>query len=356
MQNAYLILENGKTYKGISFGCTGTSIGELVFTTGMTGCTESLTDPSYYGQLVIFTFPQLGNYGIAHADMESSGIHVRGAIVREFCENPSNFRSEENVDSFLKRFGIVGIAGVDTRELTQMIRDGGVMNAVITTEGPDFPLEKLREYKIVDAVKNTSTKERYTIEPDGKAHFTVAFMDYGAKKSIIKNLVKRGCRVVVFPYNATAEEVLSISPDGVMLSNGAGDPADNISCIEELRKLFGKVPMFGICLGHQMMALAAGATTSKMKFGHRGANQPVKDLETGKVYITCQNHGYAVDVDSLNSIGAKLRFVNVNDGTCEGVDYPELNAFSMQFHPEAHGGPRDCEAAFDRFFQMMEGE
>ena len=356
MQKAYLILENGKTYEGISFGSTGTSVGELVFTTGMTGCAESLTDPSYYGQLVIFTFPQIGNYGIADADMESSGIHVRGAIVREFCEKPSNFRCDETVDGFLKRFGIVGISGIDTRELTQMIRDGGVMNAVITTEGPNYPLDELKNYKITDAVKNTSTKERYVVEAKGEAKYKVAFIDYGAKKSIINNLSKRGCRVEVFPYDSTAEEIMSISPDGIMLSNGAGDPADNTFCIGELKKLFGQAPIFGICLGHQMMAIAAGATTSKMKFGHRGANQPVKDLETGQVYITCQNHGYAVDVGSLHSIGAKLRFINVNDGTCEGIDYPELRAFSMQFHPEAHGGPRDCEAAFERFIQMMEGK
>ncbi len=354
MQNAYLILENGKTYEGISFGASGTSVGELVFTTGMTGCAESLTDPSYYGQLVIFTFPQFGNYGIADADMESSGIHVRGAIVREYCDKPSNFRCDESVDAFLKRHGIVGISGIDTRELTQMIRDGGVMNAVITTEGQEYPIEKLQKFKITDAVKNTSTKDRFIVEADGSERFRVAFIDYGAKRSMISNLTRRGCRVEVFPYNATAQEILDTCPDGIMLSNGAGDPADNQGCIEEIKKLFGKAPIFGICLGHQMMAIAAGATTSKMKFGHRGANQPVKDLETGRVYITCQNHGYAVDAESLKPIGAKLRYVNVNDGTCEGVDYPEIRAFSMQFHPEAHGGPRDCEGAFDRFIEMME--
>jgi carbamoyl-phosphate synthase small subunit len=353
MQKAFLILENGKKYEGTSFGAVGTTVGELVFTTGMTGCAESLTDPSYYGQIVIFTFPQFGNYGIADADMESTGIHVRGAVVREYCPAPSNFRCDETVDEFLKRHNIIGISGVDTRELTQMIREGGVINAVITTD-PDYKWENLHDFRITGSVESTSTKTVETLMPEGEVKYSVALMDYGAKKSIAENLVKRGCKVTIFPYNTTAEEVLSINPDGIMLSNGPGDPSDNVEVIAELKKMFGKAPMFGICLGHQMMALAAGATTEKLKFGHRGANQPVKDIKTGRVYITCQNHGYAVNVESLKNIGAELRYVNVNDGTCEGVDYPALNAFSMQFHPEAHGGPRDCEGAFDRFISMME--
>lgn len=353
MQKAFLVLANGKKYEGTIFGAISDTVGELVFTTGMTGCVESLTDPSYYGQIVIFTFPQFGNYGICDTDMESNGIHVRGVVVREFCPNPSNFRCDETVDEFLKRHNIVGISGIDTRELTQMLRDDGVINAAITTD-PDFDYKTLAAFRVEGSVEATSTKEPYTIAPEGEAKYSVALMDYGAKGSIADNLVKRGCRVTVLPYNTSAEEVMALSPDGIMLSNGPGDPADNVEVIENLKKLFGKAPMFGICLGHQMMALAAGATTEKLKFGHRGANQPVKDLETGRVYITCQNHGYAVNVESLKRIGAELRYVNVNDGTCEGVDYPELNAFSMQFHPEAHGGPRDCEEAFDRFINMME--
>ncbi len=340
-------------FEGSSFGAEGESVGELVFTTGMTGACESLTDPSYYGQLVVFTFPQFGNYGICPDDMESGRIHVRGAVVRQVCREPSNFRCRENVDEFMRRYGVVGIEGVDTRELTQMIRDRGVINAVITPN-PDYPYGDLAGYRVTDSVRNTSTKERLEYSAQGEEKYTVALIDYGAKRSIAGNLTKRGCRVVVFPQDAGAEEIMSIHPDGIMLSNGPGDPADNGGCITEIKKLFGRAPMFGICLGHQLMALAAGASTKKLKFGHRGANQPVRDVRTGHVYITCQNHGYAVDSDSLDGIGAELRYVNVNDGTCEGVDYPLFNAFSMQFHPEAHGGPRDCEGGFNRFTDMME--
>ena len=353
MGKAYLILENGKKYEGVSFGASGTSVGELVFTTGMTGCVESLTDPSYFGQLVIFTFPMFCNYGVADADMESSSIHVRGAVVREVCDEPSNFRCQENIQTFMERMGIVGIAGVDTRELTQLIRDRGVMNAVITGD-PDYDWQSLKDYRVEGSVPATSTKVMEELLPEGEVKRTVALMDYGAKGSIPENLLKRGCRVLVMPFDTGAEEILKLGIDGVMLSNGPGDPADNTGCIREIGKLMGRVPVFGICLGHQMMALSQGGRTVKLKFGHRGANQPVKDLSTGRVYITCQNHGYAVDMDCLDAIGAKARFVNVNDGTCEGLDYPGKRAFSMQFHPEAHGGPRDTEWAFDRFMDMME--
>ena len=353
MGKAYLILENGRKFQGESFGKAGTSVGELVFTTGMTGCVESLTDPSYFGQLVVFTFPMFCNYGVADADMESSSIHVRGAVVREVCAEPSNFRCEENIQHFMERMGIVGISGVDTRELTQLIRDGGVINAVITDDA-DYDWRTLQKYRVEGSVEATSIREPEILLPEGDVRHTVVLMDYGAKGSITENLLKRGCRVVILPYDSSVETVMSYKPDGIMLSNGPGDPQDNTGCIEVIRAPFGRKPMFGICLGHQMMALAAGGRTVKLKFGHRGANQPVKDLTTGRVYITCQNHGYAVDMDCLEAIGAKPRFVNVNDGTCEGVDYPGRNAFSMQFHPEAHGGPRDTEWAFDRFMDMME--
>ena len=354
MQKAYLILENGLVLEGQHFGAMGTTRGELVFTTGMTGCAESLTDPSYYGQIVIYTFPQFGNYGICHEDMEHGHCHIQGVVAREFCEMPSNFRCDESVDEFLKRQNVVGIAGVDPRRLTQLIRDQGVVNAEITTELPLCAPEELSSFRVSESVENTSTAQAVVLPANGQEKFSVALLDYGAKKSIAESLRVRGCKVTVLPYSTSSEEIMAIKPDGIMLSNGPGDPSDNLFCIEQIQKLFGKVPMFGICLGHQMMALAAGAKTKKMKFGHRGANQPVKDLKTGRVSITSQNHGYAVDPETLPSTEGVLRYVNVNDGTCEGVDYPNLHAFSLQFHPEAHGGPLDCQDAFDRFTAMME--
>lgn len=356
MKKVYLLLENGMVFEGNGFGASSSQMGEAVFTTGMTGCAESLTDPSYHGQIIIFTFPMLGNYGIAHADMESESIHARGVIVRDMCEIPSNFRSDESVDQFLKRYNVPGISGIDTRFLTQLIRDEGVMNAVITPEKPDGGIpESLKSYRVSASVENVSPKKIHVLESICKINRSVALIDYGAKKSISDSLRKRGCAVTVYPYDTPAETILAAGHDGIMLSNGPGDPADNLFCVEQIKKLMGTLPIFGICLGHQMMALAAGGRTTKMKFGHRGANQPVKDLQTGKVYITSQNHGYAVDSESLKDSGAVTRFVNVNDGTCEGVDYPSMNAFSLQFHPEAHGGPLDCEKMFDRFILMMGG-
>jgi carbamoyl-phosphate synthase small subunit len=356
MEKAYLLLENGMVFEGMGFGAAGTRTGEAVFTTGMTGCAESLTDPSYHGQIIIFTFPMIGNYGIAHADMESASIHARGVVVRELCEIPSNFRSDESVDSFLKAHNVPGISGIDTRFLTQLIRDQGVMNAVITSEMPvgSVPSD-LRAYRVTEAVESVSPKQVRVTDTEDRAEFSVALIDYGAKKSITSSLVRRGCRVTAYPYDTPAEVILAAGHNGVMLSNGPGDPADNTFSIAQIEKLMGRLPTFGICLGHQMMALAAGGETVKMKFGHRGANQPVKDLETGRVFITSQNHGYAVASESLASSGAVTRYINVNDGTCEGVDYPSLNAFSLQFHPEAHGGPLDCEGMFDRFIAMMGG-
>lgn len=358
MEKAYLILENGRVYTGQHFGATGETRGELVFTTGMTGCAESLTDPSYFGQIVLYTFPQFGNYGICREDMESETCVFRGVVVREYCDAPSNFRCQLSVDEFLKEQGVVGIAGVDTRELTQLLRDHGVCNAIITTQAPadlarPVPAD-LAAYRVTQAVEHTSVTRPLVRHPEGEARYHVALLDYGAKDSIADSLVRRGCQVTIYPYNTPAETILAAQPDGVMLSNGPGDPADNPFCIQQIQLLWGKIPLFGICLGHQMMALAAGAKTKKMKFGHRGANQPVKDLVTGRVYITSQNHGYAVDQDSLTGTQGTMRYQNVNDGTCEGVDYP--GAFSMQFHPEAHGGPLDCQEAFDRFLAMMDKE
>lgn len=352
MKKAYLYLENGQVLEGQSFGASGTAMGELVFNTCITGCVESLTDPSYYGQLVVYTFPQLANYGICQADKVSGKARMGGVVVREYCQEPSNFRCDDTVDSFLKEQNVVGIAGIDTRMLTQTLRDNGVMNAVITTEEtPD--LEALKAFRVANAAQTTSTTEKRVLSPEGQAQCSVAMVDYGASQTIADRLVIRGCQVTLFPYNTPAEEILSGSFDGVMLSDGPGDPAENAPLAQEVKKLMGQTPVFGIGMGHQLMALAQGGKTLKLKFGHRGGSQPVKDLASGKVLITTQNHGYAVDAASLEGTQGVQRYVHINDGSCEGVDYPALKAFSLQFHPEAHGGPMDGQTAFDRFVDMM---
>ena len=356
---AWLILADGTVFEGTSIGAVGTTIGETVFTTGMTGYIETLTDPSYYGQIVTQTFPLIGNYGVMPEDFESKKSWVRGYIVRELCEAPSNFRCAGSLNDFLKEQGIVGICGIDTRALTKRLRESGVMNGMIVSgecpELSDKLLEEIKKYKIEKAVESVQHSEGESLPPGlSKGHHVVLF-DFGAKLNIQRELEKRGCRVTVVPYNTTAEEVIKQNPDGVMLSNGPGDPADNVHINEEIRKLceYGKIPIFGICLGHQMLALARGAKTSKLKYGHRGGNHPVKDTATNRVYITSQNHGYAVENTSLPSF-AKMSFFNVNDGTVEGVDYTDIPAFSVQFHPEACGGPHDTNFLFDRFLKMME--
>lgn len=356
MSRAYLLLENGMVFEGEGFGAAGTRVGELVFTTGMTGCAESLTDPSYRGQLITFTFPMLGNYGICYEDRESPHIHARAVVVREYCPQPSNFRAEVDVDTFLREEGVCGICGVDTRRITQLIRDKGVMNAAVTnTEPDDALLELVRAHRVSGVVDEVTVKEPVLLAPRGAARHSVALLDFGYKRSIADCLTARGCAVTLYPAKTPAEQIIAAGHDGVMLSNGPGDPTDNQYSIEQIKILMDALPTFGICLGHQMMALAAGARTRKMKFGHRGANQPAKDLETGRVYVTSQNHGYAVDNASLPGSGAVMRFVNVNDGSCEGLDYPGKRAFSLQFHPEAHGGPLDCSGMFERFISMMGG-
>lgn len=355
MSKAWLLLADGTVYEGEGFGAAGERVAELVFTTGMTGTAESLTDPSYAGQMICFTFPQLGNYGIAMDDCESGRVHCAAVIVREYCDLPSNFRCEKTVGALLAENGVVGISGLDTRRITQTIREHGVMNAAVTDAPPtEELLARVRNYNVAGVVAATSVAAPVVLPCPG-AKYSVALMDYGYKKSIADCLIKRGCAVTVYPHGTSAEAVLAAGHDGVMLSNGPGDPAENVYEIAQIKAMMGRIPIFGICLGHQMMALAQGAKTGKMKFGHRGANQPAKDLQTGRVYVTSQNHGYAVEAASLTSTKGVLRFVNVNDGSVEGVDYPELNAFSIQFHPEAHGGPHDSEGMFDRFTAMMGG-
>lgn len=340
----YLTLENGRQFTGFSFGAQKEVVGELVFTTGMTGYIETLTDPSYYGQIVTQTFPLIGNYGMIEADMESKKPWVTAYIVREKCDKPSNFRCEGTIDDFLKKQGIPGIYGIDTRELTKIVREAGVMNAAITKK-PLNDLSEVRSYVIKDAVKSVTCSEiEYLGDPDG---IKIAVWDFGAKRNIMRELAKRGCYCIKVPSYFTAEQILALEPQGLMLTNGPGDPSENTELISNIRKLAGKLPIFGICLGHQLFALAMGGKTKKMKYGHRGSNQPVKNLDTGRVYISSQNHGYEVISSSVE--GGKLSFVNANDGTCEGFEYPELNAYTVQFHPEACGGPMDASFLFDKF-------
>ena len=354
MQKAYLILENGTIFEGKSFGAVGEAIGEIVFTTSMTGYLETLTDPSYYGQIVVQTFPLIGNYGVIPSDFESRCPHVKAYIVRDWCQEPSNFRCEGNLDIFLKQQNIVGLYGIDTRQLTRIVREHGVMNGRIVSEGSTFGLTEIKNYKIVDAVKNTTCDKETTFTPEGEVKRKVVLFDFGAKDNIRRSLVQRGCEVTVVPAYTKVERVMELAPDGIMLSNGPGDPAENTEIIEELKKLSEKkIPTFGICLGHQLLALAHGAKTHKLKYGHRGANQPAENVETGRVYITSQNHGYAVVNDSLPA-NAKVSYVNANDGTCEGVKYLDEPTFSVQFHPEACGGPLDTSFLFDEFISMID--
>ena len=351
MKKGYLILQDGQVFEGVRFGAETDTVGELVFTTGMCGYVETLTDPSYAGQIVMQTYPLIGNYGIIREDFEGACC-VKGYVVREYCDTPSNFRTDCDLDTYLKEQGVPGLCGVDTRELTRIIREHGVMNAAICDEIP-ADLTPVASYAITGVVEAVSCKEPDRYPAEGEECFRVSLLDYGAKRNIVRELQKRGCTVTVLPATTSAEEILAAGPDGVMLSNGPGDPAENTYQIEQIRKLLGKVPMFGICLGHQLTALAAGGSTYKLKYGHRGVNQPVRDLNGVRTYITSQNHGYAVDGDTVKL--GKVRFVNANDGTCEGIDYPELKAFTVQFHPEACTGPKDTSFLFDQFVELMKG-
>lgn len=351
MEKAYLVLENGRVFEGRRFGAPGEVSGELVFTTGMTGYLETLTDPSYYGQLVVQTFPLIGNYGVIPADFEGERPHLFAYIVREWCRDPSNFRSAGALEGFLKAHGIPGLEGVDTRELTALIREKGVMNARLCSSPDGVDAQQLRALRVSGAVAAVGCKKAYTVAAK-KERYRVVLWDFGAKKNIERELLRRGCTVIHLPPECTAAELLQLRPDGVLLSNGPGDPRENTGVIREIATLCRSgVPVFGICLGHQLLALACGGQTEKLRYGHRGANQPVRDMADGRVYITSQNHGYAV---SRLPQGAHPLFNNVNDGTNEGLLYRHMPAFSVQFHPEAAAGPLDTGFLFDRFVEKME--
>ena len=360
---AYLILANGTVLRGNSIGAVGTTIGEVVFATGMVGFQETLTDPSYYGQIITQTYPLIGNYGMNREDLESDRIWCRGYIVREACTTPSNFRSQLTLDAFLKEQNIIGIEGIDTRSLTRTLREHGVMNGAITTEfDPDTDrarlaslMEEILNYSVTGAVAAVSCTAPQTFGPtggvaEGETPLHIALLDLGCKNNIVRCLCKRGCKVTVLPGGTTAAELAALRADGLMLSNGPGDPAENVDIIRNIADMLDSgIPAFGICLGHQLTALAAGARTRKMKYGHRGANQPATDLIDGRTYITSQNHGYAVMGETLPADVGRVTHVNANDKSCEGITYTKWNCFTVQFHPEANGGPKDTEYLFDRF-------
>lgn len=362
---AFLILEDGTVFKGTSIGSTKEVISEIVFNTSMTGYLEVLTDPSYAGQAVVMTYPLIGNYGVCHGDMESVKAWPDGYIVREIARTPSNFRSEDSIEHFLIENDIPGIAGVDTRALTRILREKGTMNGMITTNEDyrqDQIIEKIKAYKVTGVVEKVSIKEKKEYCPGDLGTdvlvnngYQIAVLDVGSKNNITRSLLKRGCRVTVYPAFTPAKEIISAKPDGIMITNGPGDPAECVSIIQEIKQLYNSnIPIFAICLGHQLMALANGANTYKMKYGHRGANHPVKDLGTNRVYISSQNHGYVVDDKSMDPKTAETSFINVNDGTVEGLHYLGKNIFTVQFHPEACAGPQDSDFLFDEFMNMVE--
>lgn len=352
---AYLILEDGSVYEGENVGALREAVSEIVFNTSMTGYLEVMTDPSYAGQAVVMTYPLIGNYGICYEDMESYRPWIDGLIVRELSEVASNFRNEDSIQNFLIKNNIPCICGIDTRDLTKRLREHGTMNGFITVDSSfvvEKILQRIKEYSVKGVVKRTSTKETYSLPGKGKR---VVLIDFGAKKNIARQLQKRGCEVIVVPCDTKAKEILKLKPDGIMLSNGPGDPKENVDIIKEIKKLYDTdIPIFAICLGHQLMALATGANTYKLRYGHRGGNHPVKDLETGRTYISSQNHGYAVDESTLDKNICVPAFVNVNDGTNEGLRYINKKIFTVQYHPEACPGPRDSSYLFDKFIKMME--
>lgn len=353
MKKVYLILENGEKFEGYRAGAEGQAVGEVVFTTSMGGYLETLADPAYFGQIVVQTFPLIGNYGDIPEDYDASGIRLAGYVCREICDSPSNFRCEGKFEDVLKKNNVVCICGVDTRRLAKTIRENGVMNGIITDE-ENLSAETrkfVREYTVKGAVEATSCKQIKKYGEDNNG-ISVAVMDYGQKDSIVKEFVRRGCKVTCYPHDTGADKVLADKPDAIVLSDGAGNPQDNGYEIAQIAKLFeSKIPMLAISLGHQMLAISQGAKTYKLKYGHRGGNQPVKEAHGERIYITGQNHGYVVDNNALPS-NAKLCYINANDGTCEGLDYG--HAVSYQFHPEECGGPLDTQFLIQNFISKAE--
>lgn len=351
---ARLILEDGTECIGTSFGAATESLGEVVFNTGLTGYQEVLSDPSYCGQIVTMTYPLIGNYGVNRDDFEAVRPFIHGFVVREHCDKPSNWRNTQTLDQLLKAYEIPGIAGVDTRMLTRKIRHFGTLRGLITTS--NTPTEELvaslqASSLMRDQVDRVSTKSVFSCPGSGHR---VVLVDFGSKHGILRELTKKGCDVVVVPYNVTAAEIRRIQPDGILLSNGPGDPKDVPQAIQMIKDILGEYPLFGICLGHQLFALASGADTEKLKFGHRGGNHPVKELHTNRTYITSQNHGYAVTEDSVAGTNLEVTHIALNDGTIEGLRDQAKQAFSVQYHPEAAPGPYDSSYLFDQFIQMIE--
>ncbi len=362
-KNAILMLEDGKLFKGSSFGCPGEALGELVFNTSMTGYQEVLTDPSYCEQIVNMTYPLIGNYGVNSTDIESKKIQAKGFIVREYSKIYSSWRAEKSLQAYLEQYGIVGISEVDTRQITRHIRDKGAMKAIISTETEDIASlkQKLDSHPDMvgrDLVAFVTCKKPYTFNFAKKDYqFKAVVLDFGVKLNILRCFSKIGFKLNVVPAHTSAEKILAHNPDGIILSNGPGDPAAVHYAVENIKKLIGKKPLFGICLGHQLLALALGAKTYKLKFGHHGTNHPVRNLDTGKVEITTQNHGFSLDIDSLANITQtdyNMTHMNLNDQTMEGVEYPQISAFTVQYHPEVGPGPHDGRYIFDRFVKIIE--
>jgi len=358
---AVLALEDGTIVEGKGFGGEGLAEGELVFNTSMTGYVEALTDPSYAGQILMMTYPLIGNYGVAERDYESDRIHVEGLVLRELCRTPSNWRSEKTLERFLEEYGVPGVEGVDTRMLTKKVRVYGAMKAVLAVFEDESKLNRVElamrakaqpHISEVDLVPKVSVKNLTHIHVGGE--HDVVLLDCGVKRSILHHLTLRGVNLHIAPFNYPPEKILNLNPDGVFVSNGPGDPVRVWETVKTIRKLAGKIPLAGICLGHQLTCLALGAKTFKLKFGHRGSNQPVKDLESGRVFISSQNHGFAVDGESLTGTGLKVTQVNLNDRTVEGVRHRELPILCVQYHPEAGPGPHDTHFFFDEFLRMLE--